>query len=162
MRKYVALFSLLLIEPISARTYSVPQDEPIATIRIPESWQVRQGGEYIDATTPDGAHVLVMPVEGTKVADSLGEAMRYIRRTGTVVVKADSMKRDTATVKEKQLQIVSWDATDNDRAIRIRCHVVPVADGKQLLVIFWGSLEAETKYQRELNEIFETLQAAKE
>jgi hypothetical protein len=160
MQKYALLFFLLLTGLISARTYSVPQDEPIATVQIPANWQTQQHGEYIDATMPDDAgHVLVLPVEGMKVADSMGEAMRYIRRTGTIRVKADSEKKGTANFKGRELQIVSWEATDNNRAIKIRCHIIPGSGRKRLLVFFWGSAEAEKKYRRELNNIFETLRA---
>jgi hypothetical protein len=152
-------FALALF--VAAGTFSVPQDDPIAKVRLPKKWKTNIHPEFVEAVAPDGAtHLMVLPVEGSKVAESIGEALRYIRGTGAILIKPDSMKDENTTVKGRHSRRLSWDATSNDRAVRIHCHVVPVADDKQLLIIFWGSLEAEKKYRRELDEIFETLQAA--
>jgi hypothetical protein len=156
----VAIFFTLSLF-VTAGTVSVPQDDPIATVRFPNKWKVDVHPEYVEAVPPDRAtHLMVLPVEGRKVAESVGEAIRYIRRTGAILIKPDSMKNETTTVKGRQLRRLSWDAVSSDQAIIIRCHVVPVADGKQLLVIFWGSPEAEKKYRSELNNVFESLRAA--
>jgi hypothetical protein len=155
----VAIFFTLSLF-VTAATVSVPQDDPIATVKFPKKWKLDVHPEYVDAVAPDRAtHLMVLPVEGRKVAESVGEAIRYIRRTGAILIKPDSMRNETATVQGKQLRKLSWDATSNDQAIIIRCHVVPVDDGKQLLVIFWGSPEAEKKYRSDLNDVFETLRA---
>lgn len=160
MRKYSQLFVLILAGSLSAGTYRVPEDEPIATIHIPEKWKTQQREEFVEATTPQGAaHVLVLPVERRKIAESMGEAMRYIRRTGTIKIKADTEKRETAEIKGRHVRTFSWDATDKNQPINIRCHIISAIEGKPLLVVFWGSLEGDKKYQRELRQILETVQA---
>lgn len=160
MRNYALLLSLALVGQAFPGTHRIPEDEPIATVRIPDDWKVEAHGECVEGVTAKGAvHVLIMPVEGSKVAESMGEAMRYIRRTGTVVVKADSLKRDTTTVKEKHLQIVSWDATDKAVPFQIRCHILSPSEGNQLLVVFWAPIEAGKKYQSQLDGILESVAA---
>jgi hypothetical protein len=160
MEKYAVFLFLLLIGSSFARTYSVPLDEPIATVRIPDNWPTQQRGEYIDATMPDDAgHVLVVPVEGPKVADSMGDAMRYIRRTGTIKVKADSINKETTNSKGREVRIVSWDATDQTRPIKIRCHIILAGERKRLLVVFWGSLRSQEKHLNELNRLLESIEA---
>lgn len=154
-----ALFlSLALVGPVFPGTHRIPEDEPIATVRIPDDWKVETHGECVEGITAKGAvHVLTMPVEGHQAAESMAEAMRYIRRTGTVVVNADGIKRETATVKGKQLQIVSWEATDRGTPIKIRCHVLSVGESGQLLIVFWGPIEAGKRYQSQIDGILESV-----
>jgi hypothetical protein len=158
MRKYSQLFTLILAGFASAGTYRVPEDEPIATIHIPEKWKTQQREEFVEATTPQGAaHVLVLPVEGRKIAESMREAMRYIRRSGDVKIKPEIEKPEITKLKGRQLRIVSWNAIKNKEPIEIRCYVLEI-EGKPLLVVFWGSLDAKKKYQRDLNDILESIE----
>lgn len=141
---YALLTLFASVLPAFAGTHRVPNEEPIAKLKIPDQWNVREVGESLQATTGDGGvHVLVVPVEGIKVAESLGEAIRYVRNTGGIVIKADTAKHGTAQVKDKSLQTVSWDATARDQPIKILCWVLQGAEGKRLLMLFWGSPEAE-------------------
>lgn len=152
------LLFLAFVGIVAAGTYRVPQDEPIATMYIPDKWKPQQHEEFVEATTPqDAGHLLVLPVEHRKIAESMGEAMRYIRRTGTVRVNAASMKQETATLRETPYRVVTWDATDKSEAIKIRCHVMAI-EGKWLLVFFWGSPESAKKYQTDLTKILETVE----
>jgi hypothetical protein len=159
MQKYLVLSFLTLAQSVSAGTYQVPGDQPVATFRIPDKWPTQQHEEFVEATAPNGAgHVLILPVEGSKVTESMGEAMRYLRRNGTIRVKADSVKEERAKLKGAELRVVSWDSTNNNEAIKIRCQVVSVIDRKRLLIVFWGSREVENKYRKELTTILESVQ----
>ena len=156
---YALLALLASVLPVLAGTHHVPNEEPIAKVQIPDQWNVREVGEALQANTGDGhAHVLVVPVEGTKVAESLGEAIRYVRNSGGITVKADSVKHDTAQVKEKQLKTVSWDAAAKDQPIKIRCYIIEGAEGKRLILVFWASLEGEKKYRTQVNKILESIE----
>ena len=91
MLKFAISICVLLTTPVFSATHKVPEDEPIVTIEIPDEWQTKEIGESIQATAPsDPYHILIVPPEGSKIAETIGEAMRYIRNTGGIVVKADS------------------------------------------------------------------------
>jgi hypothetical protein len=153
----LAIFASVL--PVFAKTHRVPNEDPIAKLHIPDQWNVQEVGESLQATTTDGGeHVMVVPVEGTKVAESLGEAIRYVRNSGGIIIKADSKKQETSQVKQKQLPTVSWDGTAQDRPIKIRCYVIEGAEKKRLLLLFWGSPEAENKYRTQLKKILESVE----
>jgi len=143
---------------VAAKTFSIPQGDPIATVSLPANWKTDEHAEFIEAVAPDQAtHILVLGVEGRKVGESVGEAFRYIRGTDPMFVKPDQMKKEIVTVKGAKVQRLSWDATRKDQPIVVCCYVITVSEGKQLLVMFWGSAEAQQKYQRELKDVFETL-----
>ena len=161
MKSYALLSCLGLVRLVCAGTYPVPHDEPVVSIKIPEKWKVTEHEEFVEGTTPDGTmHVLALAVEGTKVAESLGEGVRYIRNTGAIVIKADSAKHETPTLKGKPVRSVSWDAHDQKGEIKLRCHVISGKNDKPALLFFWGSVDAEKKYHREVSQILETIETS--
>jgi hypothetical protein len=158
VKSYLLLFCVVSIRVAYAGTYPVPQDEPVVSAKIPEKWKVQQHEEFVEGTTPDGTlHVLVLAVEGKKVAESLGEGVRYIRNTGAIAVKAHSAKHESTTLNGKPLRSVSWDARDQKGEIKLRCHVISGKDGRPALLFFWGSAEADRKYDKEQRQILETI-----
>src|ERR1700720_770756 len=95
MQKFVV--SVLLcagsIAPAISATHKVPGDDPIATIAIPDKWQTKEVGEAVEATSPDGAvSFLVMAAEPVKIAESMGEAMRYLRNRDSIFVNPETRK----------------------------------------------------------------------
>jgi hypothetical protein len=161
VKSYALLVCFGLTQLVRAGTYPVPQDEPVVSVKIPEKWKVQKHEEFIEGTTPDGTmHVLALAVEGTKIAESLGEGVRYIRNTGGIVIKADSAKHETTALRGKPVRSVSWDAHDQKGEIKLRCHVISGKDDKPAILFFWGSVEAEKKYHSELSQILETIETS--
>ena len=161
MKGYALLLCLGFAQLAGAGTYSVPEDEPVISVKIPEKWKVQEHDEFVEGTTPDGTmHVLALAVEGTKVAESLGEGVRYIRNTGGIVINADTAKHETTTLKGKPLRSVSWDAHDQKGEIKLRCHVISGKADKPAILFFWGTVDAEKKYHRELSQILETIETS--
>jgi hypothetical protein len=160
MRRFVldAFLWAGLVGSAFSATYNVPRDEPIATVRIPEKWQTKEYEERVEATSPDGAVcVLVMPPEGNKIAESMGEVMRYIRGTGGITVKAETLKREQGKLNGLEVKNFSWLGKDEKGNIKIRFTIVSLPDKKSLLVAYWTSPEAEKKHQTELTKILQSI-----
>jgi len=159
VKYYSLLFCIAITRLACAGIYRVPDDEPVISVKIPEKWKVQEHDEFVEGTSPDGAmHVLALGVEGTKVAESLGEGLRYIRNTNGIVIKADSARHETTTLKGKPLRTISWDGRDRKGDIKLHCHVVSGKNGKPALLFFWGTPEAEKKYQRDSKQVLETVE----
>jgi len=161
MPRYCAvLLFLALVATGSAKTYRIPQEHSVAQITVPNDWKTQQHEEFIEAVIPNGGgQLLVLPPEGRKIAESMLEAMRYIRRNGTVRVDARSEKRETGKLADKSVQTFSWDATDQRRPIKIRCHIVSENRSVRLVIAYWGTAEAEKKYQTEIHKMLESVTA---
>ena len=152
--KLIIVLLLLLTTTVWSKTYRIPEDDPIARVEIPNEWKAKEHGESLEATAPDGsAHVLAWPVEGRKTMESVGEALRYIRRFGTVKIDAHSEKRETRELKGRQLRIFAWDAKEREKPIKISCHIFPDLNDKKMLIVFWGSPEADEKHRPQLEQI---------
>jgi hypothetical protein len=158
MWKFSAFLCGVLVATAFSATHKVPADDPIATIQIPDKWQSKEVGEGVEATSPDGAvRFLVMPVEANKIAESMGEAMRYLRNRDGITVKSDSVKHEQGKLSGMETSNVSWQGKDMKGDVKIRFTVVSIAEKQPLLVAYWGSPEAEKKHEAELNKILESI-----
>ena len=161
MLNFVILLCALLATPVFATVHKVPEEEPLITVEIPDDWQTKEVGESIQATAPaDPVHVLIVPPEGSKIAETMGEAMRYIRNTGGIVVKADSLKKEPGKLNGLDTRQLSWEGKDKNGDVKIKFTIVSLAERKSLLVACWGSSKAEQKYEADLKKIFQSIKKA--
>ncbi len=161
MQKFVVSFLLCAgsIVPAISATHKVPGDEPFANIAIPEKWQTKEVGEAVQATSPDAAvFFLVMPVEPGKIAEAMGEAMRYLRNQGGLTVKADTRKDEAGKLNGMDVQNVSWQGKNSKGDVTIRFASVSVAENRPLLVAYWCSPEAERKHRNELKKMLQSIE----
>ena len=154
----MAFLCAVLVTPAFSETHKVPTDDPIATIQIPNKWQSKEVGEGVEANSPDGAlHFLVLPVEANKIAESMGEAMRYLRNRDAITVKSESLKQEKGNLRGMETRNVSWQGKDMKGDVKIRFTIVSIAEKQPLLVAYWGSPEAEKKHEAELNKILQSI-----
>ena len=158
MLKFAISICALLATPVFSATHKLPEDEPVVTIEIPDEWQTKEIGESVLATAPgDPFHLLVVPPEGSKVAETMKEAMRYIRGTGGIVVKADSLKNESGKLNDMDVRKMSWDAKDKNGDIKIQFTIVSLAQRKSVLVACWGPPKAEQKHEADLKKILQSI-----
>lgn len=161
MQRFAVFSFLLLVGPAFAATHKVPEDEPIATVEIPDKWQTGQRGEAIEATSPDGAvHFLVVPPERNKVAEAMGEAMRYIRNSGGIVVRPESRKDEAGKINGTDVQHVTWEGKNKSGDVTIRFTAYSLSQDKPLVAVYWGSPAAEKKYWLDLKTMLESIRKA--
>ena len=161
MQKFVVSFLLCAgsIVPAISATHKVPGDEPFASIAIPDKGQTKEVGEAVQATSPDGAvFLLVMPVEPGKIAEAMGEAMRYLRNQGGLTVKADTRKDEAGKLNGMDVQNISWQGKNSKGDVTIRFASVSVAENRPLLVAYWCSPEAERKHRNELKKMPQSIE----
>ena len=154
---------MLLATPAFSAVHNIPEDEPLVTIEIPDQWQTKEVGESLQATAPhEQVRVLVVPPEGTKIAETMGEAMRYIRGSGGIVVKAESMKKEPGKLNGLDVHHVSWVGKDKTGEVKIEFTIIALPERKSVLVACWGPLEAQKKHQTDLNKILQSIKVAGE
>lgn len=160
MRKLVlsAWLCFASIAPTSGATHKILTEEPIATVAIPDKWQTTERADNIEAISPESAlHFLIVVPEGRKIAEAMGEAMRYLRNSGGIVVQAESMKKEPGKLNGMETQNVSWNGKDKNGDIKIRFRIIPIAEDKSLLAASWASPAAEKKHQAELDKMLKSI-----
>jgi hypothetical protein len=158
MQRLAAILCAAMAAPSFAATHKVPADDPIATIQVPDKWATKQLGEGIEVTSPDAAvSFVVTPVEGTKVNESVGEVMRYLRNRDGITVEADSIKNEKGKLNGLETQNVSWKGKDKKGDVQIRFLIVTVGEKKPLILAYWCSPAAEKKHDRDLKKMLQSV-----
>jgi len=142
-----------------ADTHKIPPEEPFATIRINDKWKVKPQGDAIEADSPDGSVVfLVASVERNKVAEAVGEAMRYLRnRGGGIAVKSESRHDETGKVNGNNAHFISWQAKKQNEGLEMKFAVVMLAPNASLIAAYDGSPAAIKKWKRDLDKMLESI-----
>ena len=139
-------------------THKLPADEPIARIDLPNQWKTNELGEGFESTSRDGAvRFLVFPVEGRKLAESMGEAMTYLRNKDGIFVQSESMRREQGKISGMSVTNVSWQGKDKKGDVKIRFIIVSLAKGKSLLAVYWSPPDAEKRHRSELEKILQSI-----
>jgi hypothetical protein len=161
MLKFAISICVRLAASAFSATHKVPEDEPFVTIEIPDEWQTKEIGESVLATVPgDPVHVLIVPPERNKIAEAMGEAMRYIRSTDGIVVKADSIKNEPGKLNDMDVRKVFWNAKDKHGDVKIQFTIVSLAQRKSVLVACWGPPKARQKHESDLKKILQSIKKA--
>jgi hypothetical protein len=163
MRRLAAA-ALFLLAPVAAYagTFSIPSEDPVATISIPPKWDPKPYEGGVEATSPDGkVYIAVEMVEADDVKDGVKEGIEWFEKQG-VELDADSMK----TKEEKENGIPSFEMTfagkDKDGPTAVSMTLVGTNTKKKfLLIYFWGAPKDAEKNLPALKEIGDTLQLTK-
>jgi hypothetical protein len=142
----------------AGRTFRIPEDEPAATVQIPDDWPTKEHGEFFESSTRDGScRLMLVPPEGSKVGESIAEAIRYVRRNGTIAVRPGLPKKEKSSFNGREMTVMSWDASENGKPIVIRCYIVPIGRADSFVALVWGSGEAQKRYGDAINKIVRSL-----
>ncbi|GEM_PF-1895782 len=162
MTKSVCLAALfVLVATALGGTHKIPPGEGIATVQIPDKWQTKEQGELVEGISPDGAvYFLIIPVEHRKVGESIGEALRYIRSRGGIVVDSKSLTQRTGKFKDGDAHFASWKGKNETGAVEIKFVSFAVAPDELLVAAWWGAPDALKKYQSELDKILQSVRKA--
>ena len=165
MKILSALYLLALVfAPTYAfsATYPIPAENPVATVSIPEKWESSPYDGGIESTSPDGAiYVALEMVAAKDVKTATEEGVEWFAKQGVEI--------DPGSLKTKETKINGLDAfdmqftgKDKDGAAEISLTLVATnAEGKFLMLYFWGSDAGERANASDLKAIGASIQATK-
>jgi hypothetical protein len=159
VRKLTALtVTLAFVTSGLARTFNVPPESSVATMRVPDGWQVIERGETFEGNSPDHTlHFLVVRPEENKVNEAIGEVLRYVRNTGAMRLDGSSVKRESEELNGMKVHRASWSGKDQAGEVKITFRVISVTENHLLLIAFWGSPSAGEKHHLEVAEILNSI-----
>jgi hypothetical protein len=158
------LFAALLLAPLPAlaKTFPIPDEDPIATISLPDKWEPETYDEGVEATSPDGAvYVAVEMVRANDVGSTAEEGVKFFAKQG---VEIDDKSLTTKDIKINGLAAYDMTMTGKDKNGPTEVGMTLVgtnAQGKFLMIYFWGSQEGQTSNKADLETIAQSLQATK-
>ena len=143
-----------------AGSHKVPEEDPIATVTIPDSWKTDDIEDGIEVTSDDGeVYLAIEATDGDSVKEGMDEAIKYLKSKG-VTVNSDSVKQEEGKLGDMDVVDVSWDGKDEEGAAKISLTVISVTKTEGLLLIYWASPEGEKKHMEALSAIAKSIKKA--
>lgn len=151
------LLAAALITPAFGKTYKVPDETPVASITVPDSWKSKEIDKGIEAQSADGeVYFAVEATDAKGLEKTIEEAVEYLKGQG-VTVDASTMKQTEGSVNGMKGVDITWNGKDKEGAAIISLTVLEVSDDDALMITYWASPEGTKKYDKELGEILNSI-----
>ena len=145
-----ALVAALLLCPVAgaalAKTFKLPEDNPAATMAIPDSWKPEEIDDGIQATSPDGSVYMSIEVGDVGNLDDLIENTFAYLKKNTVRIDDSTKKESTTAINGIEIKDITWKGRDKDGPTIVGVSFIPVAQEKVLMLTHWASPAGEKKY----------------
>lgn len=155
------LAALVAVAPLAAKTYTVPDPNPVAVVTIPDDWTATTLPKGVEGLSDDES--VYVAIEVTDLADaakSIADAVVWLKSKGVEI--------DRATQKQEPIEFngmtgvqVKWDGKDEDGPTQVSLTLLQVTDAKGLVLTYWASPEGAKDNAVALNAIITSLKAVK-
>ncbi|HEX8373158.1 MAG TPA: hypothetical protein VF585_10290 [Chthoniobacterales bacterium] len=163
MIKYCSLFLLtcaVLLQPIVAADFNIPEEDSIAKITIPDDWKSEEFDGGVESNSEDGSvYLAVEATESTTAAAAMEEAFAYLKKKG-VTVDEKSAKQEELKLNGFDVVDISWDGKDEDGPCKVSVAVIAITEDKGLLLTYWTTPEGEKENLKEIQSITNSIKKA--
>ena len=160
--KKVSIFLTLLLFVVAAsdssgRTVAYPKEQPALSITFPDTWQVERGELLLYAAPADESIVLELwALEDVDDAETAWESIDDI--VADLVADPKWGKPQKTTINGIPFLTVDGKAKDEeDKPIAVSVALFSPEEGTVFILIHFGSIDAERKYERELRGIVNSI-----
>ena len=160
MKRVSLLAALLAIIPFFAQaaTLEFPSEAPIAAVTIPDTWNPKETISGIEATSPDSAIYFSIDVATDKSMDKVIEdAVNFLTENGVTLDAATQRDSGDVEINGMTFGSIEFDGTDSDGAVEISLGFASPAEGKMLVVTYWGTKATQDAHQTDLVGILTSL-----
>jgi hypothetical protein len=159
----IVVLSLGFCSAAFAERFKLPEDSPVATINIPESWEPKTYDNGVEATSDDGSVYLAVEavdVTGDAIGDSIEECIKYLKKKG-VTFDAASQKKTEGNLNGFPFYDLSWQGKDEDGECKVSVSIAVVSEKKCLVFLYWASPKGEEKNKETLTLISDSIMASR-
>jgi hypothetical protein len=161
-RAVLAAASLVLLPALAgAKTYSIPDPNPVAVITLPDDWDSTEIAKGVESTSEDEAvYVAIEVTELKDAAKGIADTVLWLK-SKDVVVDQSTMEKQPFSINGLEGVQVKWTGKDEDGPTNISLTLLQVTDTKGLILTYWASPEGEKANLKELVAIINSLKALK-
>lgn len=152
---------VLLPTLTNAKTYSIPDPNPVAVITLPDDWESTEIAKGVESTSDDDTvYVAVEVTELKDAAKAIAEAVVWLK-SKDVVIDEKTMEQKPFSINGLDGVQVKWTGKDEDGPTNISLTLLQVTDTKGLVLTYWASPAGEKENIKELIAIINSLKALK-
>jgi hypothetical protein len=145
-----------------AKTFAVPDDDPIATVTVPDAWGPNPYDGGVEATSADGTvYIAIEQVTADDVKSAVEEGFKFFLKQG-VEVDPKTQKMEDVKINGLDAFDMSFSGKDKDGPADISLTLVQTnAKTKFMLLYYWGSSEGAKANSADLKAISDSIQPTK-
>jgi hypothetical protein len=162
MRAFIIAAVLALSVPFAAvaKTYPIPDEDPVAIITLPDNWDADDLDEGIEVTSPDeSVYAAIEAVDMLQTKTATVEAFKFFEKKGIAIDKSSQTQRDFMVNGLAAFEL-GFKGKDEDGSTNVSVTVVAINDKKVLMVTCWASDEGEKNKSGAWSGIINSIQAA--
>ena len=143
--------------------FSIPSQDAIATISIPDDWKPNETENGIEMNSPDaGIYVDAEVVKGVDITSAVAETVKLLTKQGLVIDESSKQQSDSEKNGLKMHDLL-FKGKDNDGPTNFSITLIETSTpDKYLMLTFWGSDEAVKANDKILGEISQSVQLTKQ
>ncbi len=155
------LIALCLPAASRAKTYMLPDDEPVALIALPDAWAADDLDDGIEAVSPDEAvYVAVEAADRYDPDGALAAARAFFDDKGIVVDRASTTPKDIEINGYAGFSL-TFEGRDEDGPTHVVVSVLQVSEAGALMITYWASDDGENANPDALSALLSSIQTAK-
>ena len=157
------LFSFVMLTSASlAKTFSLPEDKPVATFTIPDAWEPNDYDVGVEATSEDGNFYIAFETLDKKDSkEATRAAMLWFAAQG-VTLDPQSMTSDEIVFSGAPALAVSFKGRDEDGPTNVRMLIVATNKDQRFLMIYAsGSDQADKVNGKAIDQILGSVKLIK-
>lgn len=153
--------ALLALSPAfaSAKSYTIPDPNPVAVVTIPDDWDTKVIPRGVESESEDEeVYIAIEVTEWKDASQSIADTIVWLKGKGIEI--------DRATEERKSFNLngmdgveVKWKGTDSDGPTHVSVTLMQVSETKGLVLTYWASPEGEKDNVPALIEIAKSLKA---
>ncbi len=146
-----------LVAPAFGKTFKVPDESPVASITVPDSWKSKEIDKGIESQSADSeVYFAVEATDAKELEKTVAEAVEFLKGQG-VTVDSSTMKQSEGTINGMKGWDITWNGKDKEGNAIVSLTILAVSDTKALIITYWASPEGTTKFAKELGEILNSI-----
>ena len=146
-----------------AKSFSIGDKRPVATVTIPDSWKTETIENGIEATSPDEEISLAIEaVEIKDVEQATREGIKYFADQG-VKIDPSTQKQSETKMSGKPAIDISWKGKDDEgNETNVGLTFVILSEKDSVLLYFWGDDESIKLNAPALQSISESIRSVQQ
>ncbi len=153
----VALFAITLGGAVNAKNYAIPDNNPVATLALPNGWKPTEIEHGVEAKSPDGDVYFSAESASPKAFDKLMDDNAQWMKDNKIIPDTPKPVEKDITYNGMQGHVMSFSAHDEDGPTMLDFIVIAPSSKRLLLLTVWGSEKERTHHLDELNAIMASL-----
>ena len=154
---FIAAFPALL----AAKSYTIPDPNPVAVVTIPDDWDTTEIAKGIEADSEDEeVYIAIEVTEMNNVAKTIEETIVWLKNK-EVVIDAATQQQSEITINGIPGFMVKWSGKDKDGPTNVSLTILVLSETKGLLLTYWASPDGEKDNLKALKSIADSIKPVK-